>query len=190
VEVDMSKIELLNQAWEDFVGKWQVLAEQNGYPEIESDPQWPSECEFSLPENNEKTYWKPVKSQDDLAFDNVGLAMDLVVDEQYSALFSMYYADNLNAQHSNGPLQFLQAWSQSDFERLQQNLIGHLMMKAKLKQPPTLFFAVTDEDDLNLVVVNDSGEIWLEYVGKEPHKKVADNLAEFIAQSTPVLSPL
>jgi len=187
----MSKIELLNQAWEDFIGKWQVLAEQNGYPEIESDPQWPSECEFT---ENGKTCWKPVEQKQSASFesknkgfDNVGQAMELVINEQYSALFSMYYSDNLNAEHKDGPLQFLQAWSQSDFERLQQNLIGHLMMKAKLKQPPTLFFALTDEDDLNLVVVNDSGEVWLEYVGKEPHKKVADNLAEFIEQCTPAL---
>ena len=185
----MSKIELLNQTWEEFVGKWQVLAEQKGYPEIEPDAQWPSPCEFTDNSNSvdDKTYWKPVKHQDDLAFDNVGRAMDLVVDEQYSALFSLFYADNINAQHKDGPLQFLQAWSQDDFERLQQNLIGHLMMKAKLKQPATLFFALTDEDDLNLVVVNDSGEVWLEYVGKEPHKKVADDLIEFITQSTPVL---
>lgn len=183
----MSKIELLNQAWEEFVGKWQVLAEQNGYPEIEPDAQWPSPCEFT---ENEKTYWKPVNQDENTSFDNVGEAMGLVVDAQYAALFGMYYADNMNAEHKDGPLQFLQPWSEDDFERLQQNLIGHLMMKAKLKQAPTLFFALTDEDDLNLVVVNDSGEVWLEYVGKEPHTKVADNLAEFIQQCTPVLSPL
>jgi SecY interacting protein Syd len=187
VEVDMSKIELLNQAWEDFIGKWQVLAEQNGYPEIESDPQWPSECEFT---ENGKTCWKPVRQKKNTSFDNVGEAMGIEVDAQYAALFGMYYVDNINAQHKDGPLQFLQPWSQDDFDRLQQNLIGHLMMKAKLKQPPTLFFALTDEDDLNLVVVNDSGEVWLEYVGKEPHQKVTDNLAEFIQQCTPVLSPL
>ncbi|GHB76593.1 hypothetical protein GCM10008107_27640 [Psychrosphaera saromensis] len=188
----MSKIELLNQAWEDFIGKWQALAEQTGYPEIESDPQWPSECEFvvNAGSEQEKTCWKPVKQQDTLKFENVEEAINFTLDEQYKQFFCLYYADNLNAEHANGPLQFLQAWSQPDFERLQQNLIGHVIMKTKLKQPPTLFFAVTDEDDLNLVVVNDGGEVWLEYVGKEPHKKVADNLTEFIGQSTPVLSPL
>lgn len=190
----MSKIDVLNQAWAQFVTKWSDLAAQNGYPEIESDPQWPSPCEFT---ENDKTYWKPVEQNADTEkesthsantrFDNVGQAMDLVVDEQYSALFCMYYSDNLNAEHKDGPLQFLQPWSQSDFERLQQNLIGHLMMKAKLKQAPTLFFALTDEDDLNLVVLNETGEVWLEYVGKEPHTKVAGSLAEFIEQCTPVL---
>ena len=70
----MSKIELLNQAWEDFVGKWQALAEQNGYPEIESDPQWPSECEFT---ENGKTCWKPVKQDKNTSFDNVGEAMEI-----------------------------------------------------------------------------------------------------------------
>lgn len=180
----MTKIELLNQAWVKFVSNWSKLAEQNGYPEIESDPEWPSPCEFSA---NNKTYWKPVEIEQALEFDNVGRAMDLIIDPQYSALFCKYYADNINAEHNAGPLQFLQAWSYTDFERLQQNLIGHLMMKAKLKQSPTLFFALTDEDDLNLVVVNETGEVWLEYVGKEPHKKVANSLADFIAGCTPVL---
>lgn len=187
----MSKIEVLNQAWTQFILKWRALAEQNGYPQIEPDSQWPSPCEFT---ENDKTYWKPIEQQqsaslgnDNRSFDNVGQAMDLVVDAQYAAFFSGYYADNINAEHQVGPLQFLQPWSETDFERLQQNLIGHLMMKAKLKQAATLFFALTDEDDLNLVVVNDSSEVWLEYVGKEPHKKVADNLAEFINQCTPSL---
>lgn len=188
----MNKIELLNQAWQDFVGKWKAIADKNGYPQIEPDSQWPSPCEFALNSdkqgnNKSVTAWKPVKQDETLDFDNVEQAIGFSLDQQYKALFCYFYADNINAEHSDGPLQFLQAWSKTDFERLQQNLIGHLIMKAKLKQPATLFFALTDEDDLNLVVVNDSGEVWLEYVGKEPHKKVANNLADFIGQCTPVL---
>ena len=87
-------------------------------------------------------------------------------------------------------MQYLQAWSKADFERLQQNLIGHLMMKARLKQSPTLFFAVTDEEDLNIVIDNIKGNVALEYVGKEPHKVLATSLAEFISQTTPSLKPL
>ncbi len=52
--------------------------------------------------------------------------------------------------------------SHHDFERLQQNLIGHILMKQKLKQAITLFFAVTDEDDIILSVNNNTGEVWAE----------------------------
>jgi SecY interacting protein Syd len=46
---------------------------------------------------------------------------------------------------------------------------------------------VTDLEDVILSVVNETGEVWAEKVGKKPHKKVADNLAEFIGMLEPVV---
>lgn len=178
----MSVTKTISSVWQSFISSWQALAEQQGFPEIESDPDWPSPCQF---EQNGKTFWQPVEQNSQASFENVEEAIGYKLDSQYKQFFAMYYADNINAQHDNGPLQYLQAWSKADFERLQQNLIGHLLMKQKLKQEPTLFFALTDEEDLNIVVENQTGEIWLEYVGKEPHEKLAESLAEFIAQTQP-----
>ena len=75
--------------------------------------------------------------------------------------------------------------SEEDFERLQQNLIGHLLMKQRLKQPPTLFFGLTDEDDFILSVDNASGEVVLEQVGKLPTRCLAPDLATFVDGLTP-----
>ena len=184
----MSKNTELSNAWTDFISSWVSLAEENGFPVIEHDSNWPSPCEFT---QDEKTHWKPVsmKTHSDrtFSFANVEEALGLTINPQFDAFFTLYFADGINAHHENGQLQFLQAWSEEDFDRLQQNLIGHLLMKHKLKQPPTLFFAVTEEDDLNLVVNNETGEVCLEYVGKEPHKTVAADLASFITASTPQL---
>lgn len=171
-------------AWQNFIDSWFVIANEKGFPTIEHDPAWPSPCEF---ETGDKLNWQPIKIEQSLGFDNVEQALDIKINDEFKQFFTLFYSDNLDAQHENGQLQFLQAWSESDFERLQQNLIGHLMMKSKLKQGATLFVAVTDEDDLNIVINNDTGEVCLEYVGKEPHQVLAANLAEFIAQTRPVI---
>ena len=81
----------------------------------------------------------------------------------------------------HGACELLQVWNEEDFERLQQNLIGHLLMKKRLKQAPTLFFALTDEDDFVLSVLNSTGEVVLEQVGRPPQKVISPSLPAFIA---------
>ena len=51
----------------------------------------------------------------------------------------------------------------------------------------TLFFGLTDEEDFILTVVNESGEVALEQVGREPAKILAPSLAVFIEQLTPAI---
>jgi SecY interacting protein Syd len=147
--------------------------------QIEPDPEWPSPCEY---EHNGKSCWKPYLLDTPNSFENVESGLEITLNEEYKSYFTRYYANNIDVSHPRGALQLLQAWSEDDFTRLQQNLVGHLIMKTKLKQNFTLFFALTDEEDLNLVVDNDSGEVWLEYVGKAPHEKVADSLSAFLTE--------
>ena len=58
-------------------------------------------------------------------------------------------------------------------------------MKQRLKQTETVFFAVTDEEDIIISIDNANGEVWVERVGCKPHKKLSDSLANFIEQLTP-----
>lgn len=179
----MSKNPDLKQVLVNLVTEWTNLSEKNGYLTVEQDPDWPSPC---VQEQNERLIWKPVLQsqhiESELSFDNVGEAFNITIDPQYSSLFTTYFSDNLNMGHVKGEFQMLQAWSLDDFERLQQNLVGHLLMKQKLKQTPTLFFGLTDQEDLNLVVNNDTGEVCLEYVGKEPHEVLAADLVSFLSE--------
>lgn len=175
------KLLLLQQNWQEFVSRWRELNNLS----IEPDSEWPSPCEY---EQDGNWFWRPVKQEEqgeNNDFSNVESAIGYPLDSQYTSFFCQFYSDNLDAEHDNGPLQYLQAWSKQDFERLQQNLIGHLLMKQRLKQTPTLFFALTDEEDLNIVVDNVSGSVCLEYVGQEPHKTIAKDLATFISQTRP-----
>lgn len=175
----------LKDNWQQFIEQWKSLAQEQGYPELQPDSDWPSPCEFQA---QGSWHWQPVVIDEALTFDNVEQALDIQLNEQFKEFYSLYYSENIDATHDKGVLQFLQAWSKSDFERLQQNLIGHLMMKNKLKQAATLFVAVTDQDDLNIVVNNETAEVCLEYVGKEPHQVLAKDLAEFISQTQPVIA--
>jgi len=177
----------LTEVWSQFVQSWVQQKGKDNKVAFSADPEWPSPCETRA---DDQDFWRPVLQSDTeldetLGFSNVEDAMQLKINEEYAQFFTLYFSDNLTAKHEFGELEFLQPWSESDFVRLQQNLIGHLMMKQRLKQTPTLFFALTDEEDLNLVVNNQTGQVCLEYVGKEPHKVIAESLSEFILSSSP-----
>lgn len=153
-------------------------------PLVEKDEEWPSPCvirEF----NDELNTWNPVDTKETLSFNNVEQALEIELHQDIKNYFGAIFSDSVQAHCEEGYLSLLFAWSEQDFERLQQNLIGHVLMKRKLKQSVTIFFAVTDQDDLILSLKNDTGEVWVEKVGMEPHKKVANSITEFFQMCDP-----
>ena len=60
------------------------------------------------------------------------------------------------------------------------------MMKRRLRQPVTLFFALTDDENFILSVDNETGEVVLEPVGKPATQVIASSLAAFIEGLTPI----
>jgi SecY interacting protein Syd len=114
-------------------------------------------------------------------------ALSISLHPSIKTYFQCYWSDNLPAKHDLGPLELIQVWNEQDFARLQQNLIGHLLMKRRLKQAETLFFALTDQEDEILSIDNVSGQVVLEQVGLEPKKVIAANIASFILSLEPTL---
>ncbi len=155
-------------------------------PLIEHDADWPSPCE--QPGLEALSQWQPVPCVDELKFDNMEHALGFKLHLDIKAFYCSFYSGNLPARSEDGGLELLQVWNRTDFDRLQENLLGHIMMKRKKKQAITLFLGVTDHDEIIVSINNDSGEIWAESVGKEPHKYLAPNLSSFIATLTPVTS--
>lgn len=149
---------------------------------------WPSPCEQGT-HKEEFSLWRPIKVDEELTFDNVESALEIVIHEDIKQYFMTIFSDSLDASCAEGDLSLLFAWSAKDFARLQENIIGHILMKTKLKQKLTVFFATTDDDDHILSLDNETGAIWVEKVGCEAHKKVAENLVEFISQLTPRIPP-
>ncbi|NQZ20513.1 MAG: SecY-interacting protein [Colwellia sp.] len=153
-------------------------------PIIEKDEQWPSPCLVN--DHDEKhQHWQPCNANDNLTFDNVEQALELTIHDDFKTYFTTLYSDTLDASCDEGDLSLLFTWSENDFKRLQENVIGHILMKQKLKQPVTLFFALTDDENIILTLDNDSGEVWVEKVGKKAHKKVASSLNDFINSLVP-----
>ncbi|MCP4991607.1 MAG: SecY-interacting protein [Colwellia sp.] len=162
-------------------------------PIIERDELWLSPCEQDSHDDSHN-YWQPVamnnkqkqeEQEDELTFDNVESALELELHHDIKTFFSTLYSSDIEAHCSEGKLSLLFAWNREDFDRLQENIIGHILMKRRLKQAETIFFAVTDEEDMIISLDNESGEVWVERVGCKPHKKLSDSLVSFIEQLTP-----
>jgi SecY interacting protein Syd len=157
------------------------------FPTIEQDEQWPSLCEMTETLNDGNVSWQAVAMEKSvLGFDNVESALNLTLHEDIKCYFTSIYSESLSAKCLEGELSLLFAWNDDDFQRLQENIIGHILMKQRLKQEETIFFAVTDEEDTIISIINSTGEVWVEQVGCKPHKKIADSLVEFIEQLSPV----
>ena len=177
----------IENALEQFLTQFveQFKEKHNHLPVVEADDKWISPCEQGK-YSNDANYWQPVKA-DGLSFNNVEQALELTLHESVKHYFTSYYAESVDADCEEGRLSLLFPWNEDDFARLQENIIGHILMKRKLKQPETVFFAVTDQEDFILSIENETGAVWVEQVGKAPHKKLSDNLVDFIEQLTPVI---
>jgi len=182
----------LSQTLQNFTGEYiaHYKTTHGGLPQIEHDQQWPSPCEqlenTEAGQNNLYVAWQPTLITDpNVNFDNVESALNLTLHADIKSYFSTLYSESLDAQFTEGKLSLLFAWSKEDFARLQENIIGHILMKQRLKQAETIFFAVTDEEDTIISVDNETGAVWVERVGREPHKKLTNSLSEFISQLSP-----
>ncbi len=174
------------QALDQLINQWLAHYQQHidGFPMLEQDSQWPSPCEIKGSEKDGQVRWQPVKRETIGDFSNIEEALELTLHEDIKSFYSHYWGSDLDLNHEKGPLTLLLPWSEEDFGNLQQNIIGHVMMKRKLKQQVTIFFGLTDQEDQQISMLNETGEIWLEYVGKKPHLKLANSMAEFLSMMT------
>jgi len=161
------------------------LNEASRLPLTPFDEEWPSPC-YQQTEGTLRE-WKPVhQNAPNTMFDRLEEALEFQIHPDVAAFYSHYWSDPLPASCTDGDLSLIQVWSSEDMERLRSNILGHLLMKKKFRQPLTVFIACPEPDDNYMIsVINDNGEVWLEQPGKPPIRKLADNLAEFISSLTP-----
>lgn len=179
-------ISSVNEGLDNFIASWVTLQENKQIAlEIEYDEQWPSPAIQSQHPGKPVSIWQPVIQSQQNTLQALNSGLELTVDPQLESYFTRYWSDNLNASTPRGGLQLLFPWNQDDFVRLQENLIAHVLMKRRLGQRDTLFFAVTDEEDFILSILNETGEVVLEQVGKEPQETIASDLNEFLKSLKP-----
>jgi SecY interacting protein Syd len=139
--------------------------------------------------SDEIVFWQPVKRDNAADFSNVEHALNIQLHQDIHAFYGQYFSAPLPFTASFGDGELIQAWNQADFENLQQNVIGHLIMKQKLKQPSTWFIGVTGDDDQMLTVNNDDGSVWIEIPGQKQSTQIAPSLTEFLQQLSPLIKP-
>ena len=111
--------------------------------------------------------------------------MDIVLRADIHPFYTTQFAGDMPAQFTGEALTLLQTWSEDDFRRVQENLIGHLVTQKRLKLSPTLFIA-TREDELEVIsVCNLSGEVVLEKLGTRQRAVLAPTLSDFLSRLEP-----
>lgn len=172
---------VLAQVHKDYATHYQ---KQGRSPTTDYVEEWQAPCYHGQPDG-EHIGWQAVVQEPPTAFANVENALELTLHVSIKDFFSQYWAGDLHVRFRDHDLTLLQVQLPDDAERLQQNLIGHVMMKQRLRQPVTLFIGVGNEDDLILSVNNETGAVGLEYVGKEQHEVLASDLAFFLQRVEP-----
>lgn len=155
---------------------------------------WPqSEALFGIPSTciissiNEHVVWQPQPFDEDAGLQAVERALDIVVQPAAQAFYTTQYAGDMGGRFDGESVTLLQTWSADDFQRVQENLIGHLVTQKRLKLSPTLFIA-TLESELDVIsVCNLSGEVVRETLGTSQRTVLAASLAEYLNVLEPVL---
>ncbi|EKC6205992.1 SecY-interacting protein [Cronobacter sakazakii] len=133
--------------------------------------------------------WEPQPFTPEDSLGAVEKALDIVIQPDAHAFYASQYAGDMAAQYDDVALTLLQAWSQDDFRRVQENLIGHLVTQKRLKLSPTIFIATLDSELDVISLCNLTGEVVQETLGTRKRRVLAPSLSTFLSQLTPSCNP-
>lgn len=173
-------------ALRDFTNRYcQHWQQHTGHAPASSDLYGvPSPC--ALEDRDQRVLWQPQPFSLPPSLDAVGRAIDLQLQPQITTFYTTQFAGDMQARFQQRNLTLLQVWSEEDFLRLQENLIGHLLMQRRLRQSPTLFIATTESEQEIVSLLNLSGEVVLEQPGRKQREVLAENIEIFLKLLQPV----
>jgi len=174
-------------ALRDFTSRYcQHWLQQAGHAPASSDLYGiPSPC--AREERDRRVVWEPQPFSLPPTLDAVERAIDIQLQPSITDFYTTQFAADMQARAGENKLTLLQVWSEEDFLRLQENLIGHLVMQRRLKQSPTLFIATTDSEEEIISLSNLSGEVILEQPGRNQRVVLAESLEIFLKSLQPVI---
>ncbi|MGF1684487.1 SecY-interacting protein [Photobacterium minamisatsumaniensis] len=135
--------------------------------------------------------WSPVSRNPmgDLA--GVEKGIELRLHEDITAFYGAQYSGDMSAvfEEAGRVLEFdlLQSFSDDDMQRLQENILGHLVTQRRLKLKPTVFIGVMASESQVISVCNLTGQVVLETLGKDIRELLATDLTTFLQALKPVV---
>lgn len=136
---------------------------------------------------DDQVFWLPQPFVAEATLVNVERALEIQLHPDIHIFYTQQYAGDMVADLGDHRFTLLQVWSDDDFIRLQENLIGHLVTQKRLKLSPTLFLATTESEMTMASLCNVSGNVVLEQFGSGKRTLLAATLAHFLDALRPVL---
>ncbi|SKA50185.1 SecY-interacting protein [Enterovibrio nigricans] len=166
---------------ERFVEAWQ--SHHGSMPQSDAYLELVSPC--VLQDTDDVVIWQPVKREELADFSNVEDGIGIQLHGDIKAFYAGQYCGDMTASFEGLSVELIQVWSDEDLPRLQENILGHLLMQKRLKQNPTVFIAST-HDELDVIsICNVSGEVVKERVGTKQRIVLAENVEQFLSQLSP-----
>jgi len=161
-------------------------AEKETLPTQTFDAEWLSPCQVGEAVGDQIT-WKAQERMQQVDLKNIEDALEIKLHPAIEALFCSNYCDHIPCEFDGHPIELIQVWNDQDFLGLQENMIAHFMMQKRLKRPASMFIATCSDEMQVISILNETGQVQLETLGKKQEAILAESLAEFLSKLNPII---